>query len=125
MIWKNLDVKVEITADNKAHVKEKHDIVFEDDDLHVILPFYLGEKQSIEIKHLELLDIIKNKTKPRDTTFLRDQGQIGRQKNEGRKNVGRSFCPPSFCQPAFSQVFLTYHFRLRQSPVHCEHRGLL
>ncbi len=64
VVWKNLDVNVELSSDKKAHVKEKHDIVFEEDDFQIVLPFYLGEQQSIEIKKIELLDMIKNKTTP-------------------------------------------------------------
>ncbi|MEK6625450.1 MAG: hypothetical protein AABY86_10805, partial [Bdellovibrionota bacterium] len=64
IIWKNMDVSVEVFSDKKAYVKEKHDLVFEEEDQHVILPFYVGEKQIIVMKKIELLDIVKNSTLP-------------------------------------------------------------
>ncbi|MBI2520778.1 MAG: hypothetical protein HYV97_10190 [Bdellovibrio sp.] len=64
IIWKNMDVSVEVFADKKAYVKEKHDFIFEEGDQRVILPFHIGERQTIHFKKIELIDIIKNKTVP-------------------------------------------------------------
>ncbi|HAZ14865.1 MAG: hypothetical protein A2X86_21040 [Bdellovibrionales bacterium GWA2_49_15] len=64
VVWKNMDVSVEVFADKKVAVKEKHDLIFEEGDQSIVLPFFATDKQSIVLKKIELIDMIKNQTLP-------------------------------------------------------------
>jgi len=111
-VWRNLEIKVHLNQKGDLEVEENHDIILTGllEGLSFIFP--ISSHQKVEIKSLELLDLVKNKSttfKPGPISEKFNYALVGGKKLEFRLR--------SQAEPLFKEKLINLRLRYTVGPV--------